>query len=86
MIPSLKGMGCVGDCASCNNVAVRFLKVMFIHVLDKGCFSHNLDLVWDKSINFIWLKLAVFTSPRFVVNLCMERNHANQVCNESLHE
>ena len=36
------------DRASCNNVAVRFLKVIFPRLLDVGCFSHTLDLVGDK--------------------------------------
>ena len=41
-------LACMRDRASCNNVAVRFLKVMFTRMLDVGCFSHTLDLVGDK--------------------------------------
>jgi len=41
-------LACMRDRAASNNVAVRFLKVMFTHMLDIGCFSHTLVLDGDK--------------------------------------
>jgi len=43
-------LACMRDCAASNNVAVRFLKVMFTHMLDIGCFSHTLDLVGGQNL------------------------------------
>lgn len=40
-IPPEYLLACMRDCASCNNVAVRFLKVMFTQLLDVGCFPHT---------------------------------------------
>ena len=48
LIPPAYLLAAMRDCASCNNVAVRFLKVIFPRLLDVGCFSHTLDLVGDK--------------------------------------
>ena len=39
---------CMRDRAAVNNVAVRFMKVLYTNLLDVGCFSHTLDLVGDK--------------------------------------
>ena len=35
------------DCASCNSVAMRTLKVVYPSLLDVGCFSHTLDRVGE---------------------------------------
>ena len=41
-------LACMRDRASCNNVAVSLLKVIFPNVMDIGCFSHTLNLVGEK--------------------------------------
>ena len=41
-------LACMRDRAAVNNVAVRFMKVLYNNLLDVGCFSHTLDLVGDK--------------------------------------
>ena len=41
-------LACMRDRAAVNNVAVRFMKVLYTNLLDVGCFSHTLDLVGDK--------------------------------------
>ena len=41
-------LACMRDRAAVNNVAVRFMKVLYNNLLDIGCVSHTLDLVGDK--------------------------------------
>ena len=36
------------DRAACNNVAIRTLKIVYVNILDVGCFSHTLDLIGEK--------------------------------------
>ena len=47
-IPPTCLLACMRDRASVNNVAVRFIKVLYANAFDVGCFSHTLDLVGDK--------------------------------------
>lgn len=47
-VPPDKVLSCTRDRASSNNVAVRFLRIVFTQLIDIGCFSHTLDLVGDK--------------------------------------
>ena len=47
-IPPSHLLACMRDCASVNNGAVRFLKVLYPNFLDVGHFSHALNLAGDK--------------------------------------
>ena len=47
-IPPDRLLACMRDHAPVNNVAVRFMKVLYTQILDIGCFSHTLDLVGYK--------------------------------------
>ena len=47
-IPPDRLLVCMRDCASVNNVAVRFIKILYTKILDIGRFLHTLDLVGDK--------------------------------------
>ena len=41
-------LSCMRDRAAVNNVAVKFIQVLYTRMLDIGCFSHTLNLVGDK--------------------------------------
>ena len=49
-ISSTSLLAAMRDRATVNDVAIRTLKVLYLALIDVGCFSHTLDLVGSKFV------------------------------------
>ena len=47
---SNKLVAAMHDCAACNGVALRTIKIVYSMIVDVGCFSHTMDLVGSKFV------------------------------------
>lgn len=61
----------VRDCVFVNNVVIRYLRILYLNLVDIGCFSYIFDYVGEKMVILNFEKFMKLWVSFFVYSVCL---------------